>query len=255
MQQSVDTDSKIIVAVEVNDQPPDHYQLVNQIDNIENNLGKVPKIISADTIYRTPENIKKAKEKDITLLIPTRKQSKKMTNKINKKPYSKDQYKYNYKENTYTCPQKQKLTLKTITHNKNKPEILKYNYYTSKYKNCPVKNKCTKSNVRIIQDTIYEGEHELRKLMETPKAQKEYKKRSHTAEPSFDVLKQHKNLNKIPVTGKENVESRVILMATAYDLRVLLNKIKNRNNTDTLKNFSQELLQKTANHTYTLTFA
>ena len=62
--------------------------------------------------------------------------------------------------------------------------------------------------------------------METPEAQEEYKKRSHTVEPPFGVLKQQKQLNTVHVTGQEEVKNRITLKAIGYNLKRLENMIK-----------------------------
>ena len=76
MQSSVDYESKMIVSVDINNKPTDHYQLQKQIENVENTIQTTPKVVSADNGYHTNENINSIQDKDIDLLIPTRKQNK-----------------------------------------------------------------------------------------------------------------------------------------------------------------------------------
>ena len=97
-------------------------------------------------------------------------------------------------------------------------------------------------SLSVIKFILING-RELAKIIEqrikTPEAQEEYKKRSHTVEPPFGVLKQ---LNTVHVTGQEEVKNRITLKAIGYNLKRLENMIKNNNEeSNSLKNFANNL--------------
>ena len=246
MQSAVDYESKMIVSVDINNKPTDHTQLEKQIENVENTIEETPQVISADNGYHTNENINSIQNKDIDLLIPTRKQNKQHNHKLNPNPFHKDHFKYNFETDTYTCPEGKELyyqnSYKIKNTKKGQPNKIKRVYYNKDCYQCPLKDLCTKSEVRIIT----EYENELAKIieqrMETPEAQEEYKKRSHTVEPPFGVLKQQKQLNTVHVTGQEEVKNRITLKAIGYNLKRLENMIKNNvEESNSLKNFANNL--------------
>lgn len=258
LQSSVDYESKMIVSVDINNKPTDHNQLKKQIENIENTIQETPKIISADNGYHTNENINSIQNKDIDLLIPTRKQNKEHNHKLNPNPYHKDHFKYNFETDTYTCPEGKELyyqnSYKIQNTKKEQPDKIKRVYYNKDCYNCPIKDLCTKSEVRII--TNYENKlaQIIEQRMETPEAQKEYKKRSHTVEPPFGVLKQQKQLNNIHVTGQEEVNNRITLKAIGYNLKRLENMIKNNvEEKNSLKNFANNLIRENPNIQFSFT--
>ena len=51
MQSAVDYDTKLICGLHVTQSPTDHYELPDIADKAINNIGKIPKYMSADTIY------------------------------------------------------------------------------------------------------------------------------------------------------------------------------------------------------------
>ena len=80
---------KMIVSVDINNKPTDYTQLETQIENVENTIEETPQVISADNGYHTNENINSIQNKDIDLLIPTRKQNKQHNHKLNPNPFHK----------------------------------------------------------------------------------------------------------------------------------------------------------------------
>ena len=105
---------KMIVSVDINNKPTDHTQLEKQIENVENTIEETPQVISADNGYHTNENINSIQNKDIDLLIPTKKQNKQHNHKLNPNPFHKDHFKYNFETDTYTCPEGKELYYQNI---------------------------------------------------------------------------------------------------------------------------------------------
>ncbi len=114
---------KMIVSIDINNKPTNHTQLEKQIENVENTIKETPQLISADNRYHTNENINSIQNKDIDLLIPTKKkQNKQHNHKLNPNPFHKDHFKYNIETNTYTCPKGKELYYQNIIQNKKTPK-------------------------------------------------------------------------------------------------------------------------------------
>lgn len=77
IQSAVDYDTKLIYAINVTQNPTDHYELPAIADKAINNTNKVPEYMGADTIYLNQISLSYFADKGIDGLIPTRKQSKK----------------------------------------------------------------------------------------------------------------------------------------------------------------------------------
>ena len=76
IQSAVDYDTKLICAINVTQNPTDHYELPPIAERAIRNIQTTPKYISADTIYLNQISLSYLADKKINGLIPTRKQSK-----------------------------------------------------------------------------------------------------------------------------------------------------------------------------------
>ena len=71
VQSAVDYDTKLICALNVTQNPTDHYELPAVADKAINNMGKVPKYMSADTIYLNQISLSYFIDNGIDGLMPT----------------------------------------------------------------------------------------------------------------------------------------------------------------------------------------
>ncbi len=153
LQSAVDYDSKLVVSFDLVQDPTDHHQLAKQVDNIKESIQETPQKISADTIYNTKEGLNKLEQEEIDGYIPTRKQSKQYTDRLNPNPYHKDHFEYDFKTDSYICPQNVELPHQKTYIEKSKtpgkPDKIRKVYYTSTCNNCLFKEECTKSPVRV----------------------------------------------------------------------------------------------------------
>ena len=104
IQSAVDYDTKLICALNVTQKPTDHYELPEIADKAINNIGKVPKHMSADTIYLNQISLSYFANNKIDGLIPSRKQSKEKIGKLNPKPLHKDHFQYISELDLFMCP-------------------------------------------------------------------------------------------------------------------------------------------------------
>ena len=125
------------------------------MDKVLKNLNGIqPKIVSADTIYRTIINQTYINDKEITILTPTRKQGKESINHLNKNPFSNDYFSYDPIKEVIICPNKNEL--KKYGPYKCKPDKFGYQreqYSYSNYKacqECKDREACCKGKHRTI---------------------------------------------------------------------------------------------------------
>ncbi len=106
IQSAVDYDTKLICAINVTQNPTDHYELPNIAERAIRNINTKPKYISADTIYLNQISLSYLADKKIDGLIPNRKQSKEKIGKLNPNPYHKDHFfEYDYELDAFKCPE------------------------------------------------------------------------------------------------------------------------------------------------------
>ena len=232
IQTGVDTTTKLICGFNVSQSPTDHYEIPGIMDVIIENLEyHKPIKISADTIYRTIENLTYLSEKEIEFLIPTRKQGKQQINHLNKNKFSIDYFKFDFEKRTVTCPMNQ--TLKEYGLYDCEPD--KFGFQRQQYaysnsqacKECPHRKECCgDSNHR----TITRYGHELLDLaeqkMELEENQEEYKLRSCTVEAPNGTFKVYYHTNEMAVVGIEKVQTMYDIIASAYNIKILFNIFK-----------------------------
>ena len=245
MQSAVDYDSKMIVSWDIVQDPTDHHQLPHQLDLIKETIGRNPDKISADTGYHTDESLLKLHEEGIDGYIPTRKQAKAQSHRLSTNPYHKDNFKYSFETDSFICPEGQELLLKGEYKVKSKdtdyPDKIKRVYYNKDCYNCELKDKCTKSNVRVITDYGDTLKKSMERKMETKEGKEEYSKRK-VVEAPFGVLKKEKGLDCLPVTGIDQVKNRVSLKVCVYNWK-RLEKLRNgeADNPDSFRIFCNHL--------------
>ena len=151
IQSAVDYDTKLICAINVTQNPTDHYELPKIAERAIHNIQTILIYISADTIYLNQISLSYLADKKIEGLIPTRKQSKEKIGKLNKNPYHKDNFEYDSEQDAFKCPENQYLKFYasyTEPHkDPEKPNKIKriYNNYNA-CKYCTARNKCCSSS-------------------------------------------------------------------------------------------------------------
>ncbi|MEE3489838.1 MAG: transposase [Methanobrevibacter sp.] len=246
IQSAVDYDTKLICAINVTQNPTDHYELPNIAEKAIRNIQIKPKYISADTIYLNEISLSYLADEKIDGLIPNRKQSKEKIGRLNKNPYHKDHFVYDYELDAFKCPENQYMYyFKTYTEphkDPEKPDKIKrlYNNYEA-CKHCSARNKCCSSSQthRTITEYGSEMQKAMNQKMEKQEYKDEYAKRS-SVEGPFGIFKEQFQIEKEVVVGMIRTEERINLDALAYNL-IRLHNIKQQieNTTEDLEDFCE----------------
>ena len=207
LQIGVDDYSGIILSCGLNNHPTDFKELIPQIENIKENIGELPANtqISADNGYSTDRNMEYLEENQLDGYISSRKLSRKLK-KYNRKdkPYSKDNFTYDFNKNAYICPEGQILD-KIGKYKERKRTV----YWTNNCKQCPVKEECCgKYRIRTITD--YGNPSKIRMLhkMENEWAEEIYKKRSKTVEWPFGNIKRNMRIVEFNTTVQSRLSTK-----------------------------------------------
>ena len=232
---AVDSHKGIIVASYITNNPTDHYELIPLMEQVQSNLAgiydemPVNYQVSADNGYSTDENTDYLDKHGLDGYIASRKLSRKEKNRnLSEKPFSKDNFNYNYEMMTYICPLGQPLYKKSEYQYKNKTRIT---HWTKECKNCPVQEYCSKTQrYRTISDYGNISKIKMQRKMETTEAQKIYKIRSKTAELPFAHIKQNMHLTEFTTTGLKQVNTEFKLYTIGHNLKRIYNEINNKNN-------------------------
>ena len=232
MQLATDTQSKLICAVHISQNPTDHYELPPTMDKAAENLPVKPHKISADTIYKQESTLQYLEKEAYDGIIPDQKQNRINQGKIPDNLFHKDNFTYDFNNDTFICPSGAILKNQSTIYEKSKdkkgtkiPVNSYYNYEACK--NCKYQLQCTpkSSSHRVIQERGSKLSIRMKYKLEQEEYKKDYKQRGHTSEPPNGTLKEQYHINQIISRGQEDKENKVTLKAVSYNLRVIFNKI------------------------------
>jgi len=243
VQASVDYKSKLIVNINAVQAPTDHHQLIPQLKDILMTINQYPNKISADYTYRGDKEFKFLQENNIDGYIPNQKQSRENKGNKSSNPYHKHNFIYKPETDEFICPENHILSFKNEHTYDGK---VRRTYYTNECKECPVKEKCTKSNVRTITEYGTTLSMQMSLKMDSEKGKIEYGKRISTVEPVFGVLKLHYNLDQVSQKELKDVQTELTLMGIGYNLKrifAMKNQLKYRNK-KILQNFFKDIKEK-----------
>ncbi len=229
MQIAVDYDSGIILASTITQDPTDHHQLIPQIEEIEETIGTLPHYtkISADNGYFTQDNLEYLEENKINGYIPNRKQAHEAKKSWKKdKPFSKHNFKHNYNEDFYICPNNKKLPYQKTYKYK---DIYMHQYYCNDCLKCPDQITCVgKNRLRVITDYGGVLSKRMSLKMETPEAKLEFAKRKETVEWPFGNIKENLKYTEFLTRGIPQTTTEKNLISTSHNIKRIHNENKNK---------------------------
>ncbi|MBL0343635.1 MAG: transposase [Bacteroidetes bacterium] len=155
------------------------------------------------------------------------------------KEYLVDQFKYNRRNDTYTCPAGQTLHTFGTWHTKKREDKISYQYKkyrTPKCKHCPVKHLCTgrAKGGREIERSQYAEAVELNNR-NYKRNQKLYRTRQEINEHIFGTIKRKWGYNYTNLIGLEKVNGEWSLIMLSYNIKRSFNILEFDDLMQTLK--------------------
>jgi transposase len=220
---------QIIVAYEVSDENTDTKLLIPMIERTENNTGQKVKIVKADSIYFSKQNINELDNRKVDGYIPdTRKALEEKQGRNNEIPrYARTNFTYDQKNDEYVCPENKRLILCYTKISGVK------NYTCRDCAACSEKNKCaTRGKQRYLQiDTRFEKQKQaMRKKLNSADGKQKYLERMSEVEPVFGNITYNQNARNFLCRGKPMVKTEFGLSCIAHNLVKIANWIKDEGN-------------------------
>lgn len=225
---TVDHDSGIILANDVNQDCTDHNQLQPQVEMTEENLDGLPEWtkVSMDNGYYSGANLRYLEGKGLDGYIPDGKQAQEHKGKnLGDNPYSKDKFEYEEEKDQFICPNGEVLSRKG-EYDYNGKSV--YTYYGANCGECSFRSECAgEGKIRKITSDGYEGERRrMVAKMRSEAGKEEYKKRKETVEWPFGNIKQNMKFREFLTRGIEKVRVEHNLVCTAHNLKVIWGKLE-----------------------------
>lgn len=214
IQSVIDDKNGLIVHMGTVREATDFNQFAKQITEAEETLGKKCKVACADAGYADTEELKKIDERGIKVIVPSQRQA---LHKPEEK-FSKNNFKYDKKENCYYCPEGNKLEYKGKQEEEKK---LKYLISDAKIcHSCKHYGICTTSKngrniVRLIDEEIKEKIEEQYKEAEN---QEIYKRRKERVEHPFGHIKRNLGISNFLLRGIKGAQAEISISATCFNI-------------------------------------
>lgn len=233
-QTAVDTESKLIVAAEVTDQPNDQGQFVPLQKQVESNLKPDPKrAYTGDAGYHNTNDLEHLEQNNIDALIADPAPQDRST-RLNptsadtilseKRKVERTDFVYHSHGDYYECP-----TGDHLVKVKDKGKSIVYR--ANKCSTCPLAIYClaSKKNYKQIHRSKREVYAERMALkLQSRLAKQRMHERWVSVEPVFGNLKQNLGFRRFSLCGINQVKGEFMLMAIAHNLNILFKIIDNK---------------------------
>jgi hypothetical protein len=224
----VDSGNQVIICADVVGSVSESSKFPGMLEKLDENMKKVTgkkkplrnAIVEGDTGFFSEENLQEAAKQNIEVLIPDAQFRKRDPHfdgnkgRAVKKRFNAEDFKYNKKSDSYTCPERRKLDYKcNITLRKNTGK--QYRAKITDCKNCPTKEKCInkrgskRGSLRSLY--IVDKKHEknlsdkMRVKIDEPVNRELYSRRMQIIEPVFANMTYHKGMNRFTLRSEEKV--------------------------------------------------
>jgi transposase len=213
----VDADTGVIVGAEVVQEESDNFELVEMLDEVKENVGKVAKETVADAGYFSGEELKKAEDNSYEVLVDTTIVEKKDSSGSEFEIWD---FRYDREADMWICPKGGVLRFEREKKHGRKGHVVRV-YRCQGYEGCVHRWKCSQSKKgRTIGVSPYHLA--IANQLEKQKQAKNkalLKRRKTIVEPVFGIVKSVLNFRRWTVRGVENVRAQWFLICTAINLR------------------------------------
>ncbi len=214
-QTAVDDKHKLIVAVEVTNEPTDRNWLSPMAIEAKTVMGVETLVVVADKGYSSAREVEACVNANITPYLPKPETSANKALGL----FTKDDFRYDRERDLYVCPAGEELTFRHASHEKGR-DVRYYRTYVCG--RCALRPQCTRnSQSRRISRSA--NESVLEEMNARVAANPEIlRKRKAIVEHPFGTIKRWMNQLYFLMRGLGNVRAEFSLSALAYDLKRIL---------------------------------
>ena len=220
VQNVVDEKHGLIVHTDAVHDASDINQFSKQIENAQATLGKSAQTACADAGYADTQELLKIQSQGTVVIVPSKKQAA----HGDPKPFDKETFIYDEKEDSYLCPEGHTLYYDSVDQERKKM------FYRMKDPKICLQCKhfgiCTGSDRgRKITRLFYEKDREaLEKQYEDPISQEIYKKRKARVEHPFGHIKRNLGLTHFLMRGKDGARAEAALGSVCFNPDIALER-------------------------------
>jgi len=218
---AVDHKEQVIVAAAISQNTTDHHEFRPMLEQVEQNLGVLPKESSADSGYSSYENLEYAEQKGVDAYMPDNFLEVLDKKEESEKRYHKSNFRYEELRDVYICPEGRNLRPLQQMKRQGKPPLVIYRGESCK--GCALKRECTRGPARRISRDRREGLLEMmREKLRSKQGKEIYKKRAYTVEPVMGHMKWNRRKLMMSLRGLEKVRGEFYLMCLAHNVKKIV---------------------------------
>ena len=226
-------ESEYIVGIDISSERSDMRTLIPFLDKLEANYGRKFNNLITDAGYESEENYDYLNRKDITPYIKPSNYEYSKTRKFQRDMEFRLAMEYDETKDEYTCKGGRKLVFETTKTKKSPAGYISEAkvYRCESCNDCPYYGKCYKgtySKSIQVSERFDHFREESRKNIVSEKGIQLRINRSIQAEGVFGITKQDYGFKRFLMRGKENVATEYTLLAIAFDLNKLHNRIQSK---------------------------
>jgi transposase len=242
---AMDSDSGMIVDTQVLAGNDETSTVLPAMQNIQENFGKLPQQVAADSGFNSGPNLADLKEQGVEALMPAKRQfaqnpavrsdptqpvpveqHQALPIDPQNKILDKSTFTYDAAHDCYHCPMGRPLDYvedKPYCRGQNKGTYRVFE--SASCEGCPLAGQCLPKKVtarRVCRDEYEEDRQEMAARMASPPGKEQYRRRSHAAETPFAVFKSVMGLRQFLLRGLDKVGMEFRWTAIAYNLMKLV---------------------------------
>ena len=241
----VDSKHQVIVHAEAFGSGDDSDLVLPMLDGAKENMQAIGesedyfsgKILTADSNYHSPTNLKKCEEEAVDAYIPDRGFNKRTSNAVSKKKYgpgdtkifSLADFQYNEHNDEYVCPKKRILRRRARKVIAGGVVYRRYAAEKKDCRGCELKISCIRrKNAKRRHLSVPVGwvtgnlTKAMAEKLETEEGRKIYSKRLAIVEPVFANIRTHKAMDRFTLRGKIKVDIQWMLYCMIHNIGKIL---------------------------------
>ena len=227
-------EGEYIVGVDVSSERSDQLTMIPLLERMERHLGHRYEDVTLDAGYESEENYTWFEKREQTCYIKPQNYERSKTRKFKNNMALRENMPYDADRDEYTCQNEKKLkavyTGKRVSKSGFESEVTYYECESCE--GCPYKKNCTRAKgnrkMQISKKFLRQRKESLERIT-SPTGNLLRMNRSIQAEGAFGVIKQDYGFRQFLLRGNKKVRTEILLVAIAYNINKLHNKIqKNR---------------------------
>jgi len=221
----ISTNNQIIITYTIHQNPTDTLTLKPHLESYKQEMGFMPKELTADAGYGSEENYEFMEKNCMEAYVKYNYFDQEQQNGGQSKgTFHADNLYYNKERNCYYCPMGQAMTFigtkEDITESGYKRTLSRYQ--AQNCTNCPLRgtyHKAKGNRIIEVSHRLNELRAKARELLLSDKGKAHRRQRPIDVEPVFGILKQNKGFRRFMLRGIDKVSIEFGLLALAHNMK------------------------------------